>query len=224
MQGAEGPAELGVPYLYVIDAIAGAPFADSAAAQDGWLRTTFGERYENLRAPMALWVASIWNGHVGDTVQLKRVRGALEEVARDAEDPLWRRRGVLFQAGAEADLARLRGDTALALEVYAGLVPSVRSSNWNWGLADPLSIERLRQAELLFATGRFEEAIDVASVFDSPAAVVFVPFVPASLAIRHAAAQGAGLSREERRFRERLEGLGRADLIGEPQDPVEGED
>jgi len=216
LQGAEGPAQLGVPYLYVIDAIAGAPFADSAAAQDAWLRTTFGESYDNLRAPMALWVASIWNGQVGDTVRLKHVRGALEQVARDAEDPLWRRRGVLFQAGAEADLARLRGDTALALEAYAGLVPSVRSSNWNWGLADPLSIERLRQAELLLATGRFEEAIDVASVFDSPAAVVFVPFIPASLAIRHAAAQGAGLSREERRFRERLEGLGRADLIGEP--------
>ncbi|NNK48398.1 MAG: protein kinase [Gemmatimonadetes bacterium] len=219
LEQAESTAALGVPYLYVIDAIAGAPFADSAAAQDGWLRTTFGENYQELRAPMALWVASIWNAEVGDTTRLEHIRGALEEVAREADDPLWRRRGVLFEAGAEADLARLRGDTALAIEAYGSLIPSVRSANWNWGLADPLAVERFRYAELLLAVGRYEDAIDVASVFDSPAAAVFGPFIPASLAIRLEAARVAGLTREERRFRERLERLGRSDLLGEPPAP-----
>ena len=219
LERAEGPAQLGVPYLWVIDAIAGAPFADSAAAQDRWLRTTFGEHYEELRAPVALWVASIWNAEVGDTAQLKHARDALAEVARDADDPLWRRRGRLFEAGAEADLARLRGDTALALEAFTNLIPSVRSANWDWGLADPLPVERLRYARLLLETGQYEEAIDVASVFDSPAATIFPPFVPASLAIRYAAARAARLTREERQFRERLERLGRLDLIGEPPAP-----
>lgn len=219
LEEAEGPAQLGVPYLWVIDAIAGAPFADSAAAQDGWLRTTFGEHYEELRAPMALWVASIWNAEVGDTAQLKYVRDALEEVARDAENPLWKRRGRLFESGAAADLARLRGDTTVAIEAFTSLIPSVRSANWDWGLADPLAVERLRYARLLLATGRYEEAIEVASVFDSPAASIFPPFVPESLSIRYAAARAAGLRREERQFRERLERLGRSDLLGEPPIP-----
>ncbi|MGB5527421.1 MAG: hypothetical protein WBN79_11205, partial [Gemmatimonadota bacterium] len=117
------------------------------------------------------------------------------------------------------DLARLRGDTTLAIEAYTGLIPSVRSANWDWGLADPLAVERLRYARLLLATGRYEEAIEVASVFDSPAASIFPPFVPESLSIRYAAARAAGLRREERQFRERLERLGRSDLLGQPPTP-----
>jgi tetratricopeptide (TPR) repeat protein len=221
LEGAEGEAALGVPYLYVIDAIAGAPFADSAAAQDGWLRASFGEEYGELRAPLALWVASIWNAEIGDTARLQHIRGALEEVARDSDDPLWRRRGVLFQAGAEADLARLSGDTAVAIAAFADLIPSVRSANWNWGLADPLAVERLRYARLLLDVGRYEEAIGVASVFDSPAAAVFGPFIPASLVIRVRAARAAGLTRDERRYRERLERLGRSDLLGEEEPPAD---
>ena len=140
----------------------------------------------------------------------------MEEVARDADDPLWRRRGALFKAGAEADLARLRGDTADAIEAFGSLIPSVHSANRNWGLADALAVERLRYARLLLGVGRYQEAIGVASVFDSPAAAVFGPFIPASLAIRVKAARAAGLPRDERRYRERLERLGRSDLLGEP--------
>jgi len=212
----EGPARRAVPYMYVIDAIAGAPFADSAAAQDAWLRGRFGEHYDSLRAPMALWVASIWTAHLADSVQLGHVRFALDEVARTSDRPMWRRRGERFGAAARADQAWLRGDIGLAIDTYAGVPEEAPAGNLVWELGDPMPIKRLRHAEALLAAGRFDEAIEVASVFDSPAAVIFNALVPNSLAIRHEAARAAGLTREERQFRERLEDLGRSDLVRDP--------
>jgi hypothetical protein len=132
---------------------------------------------------------------------------------------MWRRRGARFAIYAEADLARLRGDTALAIERFEAIPADAPTGSLAWEMSDPLVIARLRHAELLVAVGRYEEAIAVASALDSPAAVLYSAYVPASLAIRHAAARAAGLSREEREFRERLERLGRSDLLGEPPAP-----
>ncbi len=214
----EGPAANAVPYLYVLDAILGAPppFPDSAASLEGWLRQEFDERFETLRAPQALWVASIWNAHIGDTARLELVRAAQEAVAAESDRPMWRRRGARFSVYAEADLARLRGDTALAIERFEAIPTDAPTGSLAWEMSDPLVIARLRHAELLAAVGRYEEAIAVASAFDSPAAVLFSAYVPASLAIRHAAARAAGLSGQEREFRERLERIGRSDLLAEP--------
>jgi tetratricopeptide (TPR) repeat protein len=213
----EGPAANAVPYLYVLDAIMGAPapFPDSAASLEGWLRQEFDERFETLRAPQALWVASIWNAHIGDTARLELVRAAQEAVAAESDRPMWRRRGARFTVYAEADLARLRGDTALAIERFEAIPADAPTGSLAWEMSDPLVIARLRHAELLAAVGRYEEAIEIASAFDSPAAVLFSAYVPASLAIRHAAARAAGLSGQEREFRERLVEIGRSDLLGE---------
>lgn len=214
LQDIEGEGRLAVPYLWVIDAIAGAPFADSAAAQDAWLRDEFGQRYEELRAPMALWVASIWNAHVADTTRLRLVHQAFEEVARDPARPaLWRERAARFGTATRADLLRLAGDGAGAIAAYESIRETAPNGHITWELGDPMPFARLRRSELLLAAGRYEEAIAVASVFDAPAAIVFDGLVPNSLAIRLAAARAAGLRREEREFRRRLEALGRTDLI-----------
>lgn len=217
-EAAEGPATNVIPYLYVLDAVMGAPapFPDSATSLEGWLRQEFDERFETLELPQALWVASIWNAHIGDTARLELVRAAQEAVAAESDHPMWRRRGARFAVYAEADLARLRGDTALAIERFEAIPADAPKRSLEWEMSDPLVIARLRHAELLAAVGRYEEAIAVASALDSPAAVLFSAYVPASLAIRHAAAQAAGLSRQEREFRDRLVEIGRSDLLGAP--------
>ena len=82
-----------------------------------------------------------------------------------------------------------------------------------WGYTASLPVERLVRAELLYARGRYEEAIRIAGGFDHPTPVVYLPFLPASLVLRYRAAQALAQPQRAERYRSRLTVLGRADLL-----------
>ena len=71
----------------------------------------------------------------------------------------------------------------------------------------------LRLAELLLATGEYAETLAVASGFDHRAPANYLPFIPKSLLIRIEAAEALGRDDLVARYRERLEKLGRTDLL-----------
>jgi hypothetical protein len=68
-------------------------------------------------------------------------------------------------------------------------------------------------AQLLFARGAYRESLAAASVFDHAEPMLFLPFVPASLAVRYQAAMALGDASAARRYRVRLKDLNRTELL-----------
>jgi hypothetical protein len=104
------------------------------------------------------------------------------------------------------------GDTAAAIERLSGLSSSAPRDTLSWELGESLPVERLVLARLLQQTGRCEEAIRVASAFDHSQPLIFVTFLPASLALRRDCADALGRNDLVARFGARLEALSRTDL------------
>ena len=210
---AEGSAAQGVPYLQVVDAVAGANMLEQAAAIDEYLRTEFGEDYATLRGPIALWLAGSWNALAGDSVRLAAVVRQLEELVRTEGRADRLRQSELYLSAMRAHLAVERRDTTAAIDSLRVLYPTFPRDGFSWELVEPLGYERLTLARLLLATGEYDEAISVAAGLDGPAAAIFTVFIPASLEVRVRAARAAGREDLARRYEARLAGLGRLDLI-----------
>jgi hypothetical protein len=112
-----------------------------------------------------------------------------------------------------AHLLLARGDSDAALARFGSLTPVARRDYLVWGYTESLPVERLVQAELLLARGRNQEALAVASAFDHPTPVVYLPFLPASLVVRYRASLALSRSEDAARYRDRLAALGRRDLV-----------
>ena len=121
----------------------------------------------------------------------------------------------MFARSLVARAALAAGDTAQALAALATLTPTERRSNLEWDPWSSLGWETVARAQLLLRAGRYDEALRVASITDSPAAVPLVMYVPASLAVREAAARALGRRDQAEGFARRLAAL-RPDLVSTP--------
>jgi serine/threonine-protein kinase len=181
-------------------------------------------------SPRFLWYAGVWRAGAGDTAAVARVARAMEEYAARTErafDSLVLARPLeAVQAAAEARRDRLlaramgahlslaRGDSLEALRQFRALRPNAPRSgpvgfDLNWDELEPLALEHLRLAELLLANGEAHEALDVAGVFDSPEALIYVLYLRASLDLRARAAEALGLQSAADAFRARLDAMRR---------------
>jgi serine/threonine-protein kinase len=179
-------------------------------------------------SPRFLWYGGVWSAGAGDTASVARVARAMDQYAGRKEaayDSLLRERPLeAVQAGAEArrdrllarameaHLALARGDSGEARGLLRALQPNApRSSppgfDLNWDELEPLALEQLRLAELLLANGEAGEALDVAGVFDSPEALIYVLYLRASLDLRARAAETLGLQSTADSFRARLDAM-----------------
>lgn len=200
--------------LYVIDGEAGAPMPEGAARMDSLIRSATSDEYSGLEAPQTRWVLGMWNLRTGRTDRALILRDALAADAEDAGSE-WCRRCDLFARSLNAHLLLAGGDSATALEAFERLVPTAPYDTLLWAFAEPLPVGRLEHAELLLATGRAEEAIEVATVFDGRP-VVYLPFVPASLDLRLRAATLLRQPRLQEEYRDRLATLGSDLPAGRP--------
>ena len=188
-------------FLYVLGAIAGAPFDAGAAEAERVARLGAGEYYERAGAETQ-WMFAVWHGTHGRLEQLARIAENLR--AQSEGDP----KAALFASALDAHLALARGDTARSMELLEGL-RSVGTDNeilWSAGLS--LAPERHLLAKLQAARGLYREAYLSAAVFDHPNAMMFLPYVPRSLEIRAEAAEAMGHGERARDFRTRLHSLG----------------
>lgn len=206
-----GDGEGSVRFLYALDVLAGAPLEEQARAVDAEAAAAWGPSYASV-GPMTSWLLTLWNAREGDLDALEALTTRLRTLEQERSDSLT----AVIARAAEAHAILARGDTLAAAEALGSLRP-VSDYNTLWtGIVEPLPAERLVRAELLLATGRPEEAYRVASVFDHPQPLMFLPFLPRSLEIRAQAAealQGPEWSRRAEEARTRLVALGREDLL-----------
>jgi hypothetical protein len=186
------------PALYFIGAMAGAPFEARAAATDSLWRALYGESYAEV-SPQTKWLVATWYAHRGDTVRVRVLRDALLADSQATRLPI---RDAL-----DGHLALARDDTLEAIAHFRRLRVDVPSESVEWGLMEPLAIERLLLARLLAARGDHADAHRVASQFDHASPVTFLSFVRAAIDIRLNTARAAGRSDLVGRYRARLQRL-----------------
>jgi len=185
--------------LYVLDALAGVgvgPDAASVVAR----RSTYGA---SEPPEYALWLAGEWEAQAGNLAATERAREAL--VAGAA-----RRGDAAMAPWAEVLAARvvlLQGDTTAAIDRLRSAIGAVPQVDLDWGIRQSLAPDRMLLAELWLARGRPREAIAAASVFDHHVPVVFLPFLPSSLALRRKAALALGHAEEAELYARRLAAL-----------------
>jgi serine/threonine protein kinase/tetratricopeptide (TPR) repeat protein len=196
--------------LYVLGAIADSQLTSRALEAEEFVRQRFGHNYERSPDAQLSWTMGAWHGHRGDTEVLRAVR---ESLAGQPES----RQAALFAAGLTGQLRLLEGSPARAIQMLYSLGSTARRDSLEWQPGESLPSEHLLLARLLFDAGRFDEATQVASVFDHPAPIIYLAYLPASLLLRYRAAQALGKSRLAARYRERLLQLGRTDLLHEAE-------
>ncbi len=190
--------------LYLLDGAAGADVRERARAVAAHDREVYGETYSRLPFIRRLWLLGLWEASEGHTATVEAIARDLEGRSSASGDRLTR----LLADAMGAHLALSRGDTAGAIARLERLAPNApHGAGIPWSEVEPLGPERMLLAELLFSRGRFQEALEVASLFDSPLPLVYPLYLAASLELRAAAAQALGDPRAAANLRARLETL-----------------
>ena len=186
--------------LYILDALAGVGVEPEAAAAAARTRAE-----QSGNAPsFALWLAGEWSAQAGEQAATNALREALATRAVNNGDP-WIAR---LADALDARLVLLRGDTVTAISRLRTVLGTGRRDELTWSVAEPLAPDRLLLATLLLSRGQPREAIAAAAIFDHQAPIVFLPYLPASLALRRRAAASFGEEAEARRYEDRLTALG----------------
>lgn len=203
-----------VLYVYVLGAVAGLPFGERADEVVRFARNAYGSSYERAnpalpdsRGASALWIVAVWHRIRGQRDMVEGISARLAGAADTAPD---NRRLVQISRAVAGHAALARADTAAAIQVFEALVSNARRDSLTFDHFEPLAIERLTLAELLFARKQFQPALEVASAFDHPEPVSFLAFLPRSLRIRAEAAESLREPQLATRFRNRLSQLNRA--------------
>jgi serine/threonine protein kinase len=186
--------------LYLLDALAGVAVEPEAVVV---ARELSGAGVTKAR-PYALQLLGSWYAENGDRIGAEAMRNELNRRAVAERDP-WLAR---FAGALEARLTLLAGDTAQAIAGLRQALSAGRREAIDWNPGEPLAPERLLLARLLLKRGEPGEALAIATEFDHPAPVVFLPFLPASLTLRRQAALALGREPDAKRFEERLAALG----------------
>jgi tetratricopeptide (TPR) repeat protein len=197
-------------HVYLLDALAGVGGRKEAEDVAGRLRREGGEGAAQAFT-FTPWLIGEWGAEQGDQSVLDSLRTSLVAQAERSGDTRRRR----FAEALTARLALLRRDTATAIAHLRAALPNGRRDILDWDLGEPLASDRLLLARLLLARGFPREALAAAAVFDHPAPIVFLPYLPASLAVRRRAALALGQSALARSFEARLARLGRRDVVAE---------
>lgn len=186
------------PALFFLGVLAGAPFEARAVETASLWRGRFGESYERV-SPQTRWLLAAWHAQRRDTLLVRMLRDALLSDSGAVDLPV--------RSALGGHLALARADTNAALRHLEGLRVDAPFEAVEWGLVEPLPVERLVLARLALARGDFAQAQRIASAFDHPGPVAFLPFLPAALEIRLRAARALGRSDLVRRYEARLHRL-----------------
>jgi tetratricopeptide (TPR) repeat protein len=190
--------------LYILNAMARRPF-DADAEMFAQSQLARFRREPSSVKSMDLWFLGGWEAVRGRPHIAAVIADSIS--ARNAAAP--NRRDSLLAASLAARVTLARGDSVRALEQLRRLTPtSPAGTSLTWNPWEALGGERLLLAELLLAGGEALAALEVASNFDSPAPISYLPYLPASLKLRMAAADRLGDKKLVQHLRRRQEMLG----------------
>ncbi len=185
--------------LYLLNGMAGRAFETEAEA---FARSQLAQfrREPSSVSNVDLWFLGGWEAHRGRGAVAAEITDSI--TSRNARGG--NRRDSLFVSSLSARVALAQGDTAAALAQLLALVPT--ADDWDalaWNPWEALGGERLLLARLLLARGEAQAALQVASNFDAPSPVTYLPYLPASLAVRIEAAERLGDGKLAERLRRR---------------------
>jgi serine/threonine-protein kinase len=207
----------GAMMAYIFDAAAGLPVDEQARGVVSFGKNRWGAMYDTLYtrpgAEWLLWIFGVWHSEHGDTATVRILQTALDGVGRTEGGAS----AQLYAGALRGHLALGHRDTTEAIGRYRALSPVMSEDDLEWDWAGSLAIERLELAETLLARGRYQEARDVASVFDHQGPIAYLVFLPASLAVRYRAAVAMGNREAALAYRKRLIDLGRSELVEAPR-------
>lgn len=208
--------DLSVNFLYVFDALTGAPFRTEAEAAVRRYQSIYGDAYRGAR-PDLLWLLGVWHARAGDAELAQLLAEALDRSAIEEDDASL----STLAAAVRAHAILGDGDTTRAVLLLGQLASAGVQTEVAWFGGPPLGLERLVLAELLLMRRRYTEAYDVANAFDHHAPIMFLPLLRRSLEVRARAAEALGQSRVAAAHRARLEVLGSAGrevpvIVGQP--------
>jgi hypothetical protein len=195
-------------WLYLLDANGGVAVHARAAETAERYAHRFGPHYVGVK-PQMRWLLGSWYARNRDAAAADGMRRTLVEEAARTGDP----RTTGLAAALTGQLAALRGDTASAIALLRTVISSGRRELLQWDLSEPFPRERLLLAELLLARGQAHAAMVVAAAFDQSDPVAFLPYLPASLVLRHRAALAMGQATVAKQLRDRLVALGQGSLL-----------
>ena len=176
-------------YLYMMNAMAGGDFAAEANRFASAQLERFRREPSSVRT-VDLWFLGSWEAHAGRGEFAAEIAESLQTRNAAAGS----RRDSLLVASLGARVTLAQGDSAAAVERLRGLAPTAEDgSALVWNPYESLAGERLLLARLLLARGESTAALQTASNFDAPASITFLPYLPASLALRREAAERLGM-------------------------------
>jgi hypothetical protein len=190
----------GSEFFYLMDAMAGLGFEETAARVICQKKEEFGEFYEGTTSSLRLWFFGNWEASRGNAAAAEGVATWMEENLPNSGDP--RFDGLLTRA-VVAEAALARGDRDRAHRLLEELHPSGVANDILWHLAEPLGPSRMALARLLLESGDYAEALRVAEGFDGNASAYLV-YLPESLEIRREAAAALGLTERAEEYESRL--------------------
>jgi tetratricopeptide (TPR) repeat protein/tRNA A-37 threonylcarbamoyl transferase component Bud32 len=199
-----GTGETSTYYLYTFNAGLSSAFADGATEAAALERQRFGESYAGASG-INLWLSGSFLAENGDLDEAGRLADAIRVYAAQ---PRLRREASMLADAVEARITEARGSHEAAIEAYRALSPSAPPSRLYWQFHESLAAERIRHARLLLATGSYDEALRIASIFDHAVPFTYVMYMAPSLEIRARAAEALGMADVGRDARDRLAHLG----------------
>jgi tetratricopeptide (TPR) repeat protein len=182
--------------LHVMAVAAGAPAERQAAiAADSLTELARRER----RSPVALWALTVWEHHLGRSKEMKDLAA---RASSDLGQPGAAAVDTLVAQSLEGWAALGTGDTLAALGVFQRLRPVGVLNYW-----ESLCAERMVMIDIHLHRADYDQAIRVASLFDSPGGVSYIIALRKSLSARVKAARGMHDEELARQMELRLAGL-----------------
>ena len=165
----------------------------------------YGANYAALPYPRRLWELGVLEARQGRVDVAAAIAADLHR--RDSTPATRYEHGLALSMDAFVLLAR--GDSAAAERAFASVVTGPVIANiLPWDEAEPRGGERLILAQLLMARGKYEDALDMATVFDAPKLAHWI-YLRQSLELRARAAKALGKAALESQYRARLSALRR---------------
>jgi tetratricopeptide (TPR) repeat protein len=191
--------------MYLLDAPLFPELSDKAAEVARKFKAECGLGYAKCPNPYRVWQLGLWDAYRGHTVEAELAARELAARAKRSSSQDLQLLSLLGRSVA-AHAALARSDTATALVLFGASVREAvpGGQGIEWDLGKPRGIDRLRFAQLLFARGQSEQAIDVSDMFDSASPSVYLLYLTESLKLRLKAANALGDVARAARYQKRL--------------------
>ena len=187
--------------LYLLDAVFFEPLRGRGLTVARDDEATHGPRFESLPYNLRLWELGVLHAQHGRVPLATAIAAELRRRAGTSDST----RVKALSQSLDAFVLLAAGDSATAERSFASFIATGSAqAGVEWDEAASKAAERMVLVQLLIARRAWRDAIDVATVFESPWPQIYRQYVPASLELRAQAAAALGRPAEAAQYRARV--------------------